>query len=418
MNHVDAELPEGAFSSLQYLEFRCLILVCYLLTAAILIQEVALGYEIYRMTGDPLALGLIGLAEALPFMGLALFGGHWADNREKRGLMQASLLTMLVASTCLWGFTELSEFKGSVAYSELVAIYALLIVLGLARGIYSPTTAALKAFLVPRKNYANASTWYSAAWQAGAITGPVIAGVLLVHVGFGNTLLVVMGLLAAAILMTYGIRRRPIKSEAEDAADLWTSLREGLDYVRRSPIILYSISLDMISVLFGGVLAILPVFAQDILAAGPEGLGLLRAAPAIGAMGTMLLMLWYPPVRQAWRNLLFAVAGFGIATLVFALSENLWLSAFALFLTGAFDSVSVVIRGTILQMMTPDHLRGRVQSVNSVFLSASNELGAFESGLAARLMGTVPSVLFGAGMTFLAVGYLWKRSKALFKIRL
>jgi predicted MFS family arabinose efflux permease len=174
----------------------------------------------------------------------------------------------------------------------------------------------------------------------------------------------------------------------------------------------------MFSVLFGGVIAILPVFAEDILRVGPEGLGLLRAAPAIGAVLTMLVCAWFPPTYQAWRNLLWSVLGFGIATLVFGLSSHVWLSALALFATGVFDSVSVVIRGTILQMMTADHMRGRVASVNSVFVSASNELGAFESGVAARLMGVVPSVVFGGAATLATVAYVWRRSRALFLIRL
>ena len=200
--------------------------------------------------------------------------------------------------------------------------------------------------------------------------------------------------------------------------DLWTSFREGLSYVYRTKIILYSISLDMISVFFGGVVALLPIFAEDILRVGPEGLGILRSSPAVGALLIMLLCAYYPPTRNAWRNLLWAVTGFGVATLVFAVSENFWLSAVMLFFTGAFDSISVVIRQTIIQVLPPDHLRGRVVAVNSIFVSSSNELGAFESGVAAKLLGVVPSVIFGGVMTLATVGYIWRRSRELFSARL
>jgi hypothetical protein len=199
---------------------------------------------------------------------------------------------------------------------------------------------------------------------------------------------------------------------------IWQSLREGIAFVFNTPIILYSISLDLFSMLFGGVTAILPIFATDILQVGPQGLGILRAASSLGAMLTLLVCTRHPPTRHAWRNLLIAVTGFGVAILLFALSKIFWLSVAALFLTGIFDSVSVVIRGTILQIMPPDHLRGRVVSVNGIFLAASNELGAFESGVAARLLGTVPSVVLGGALTLLTVLYVWRRSKPLFAVKL
>jgi hypothetical protein len=236
--------------------------------------------------------------------------------------------------------------------------------------------------------------------------------------GLAGSLIVVMVLIVAVQLLLLRIRPRPVVLDPQGMMSVWSSLREGLVYVRRTPIILYAITLDMLTVLFGGVVAILPIFAEDILMVGPEGLGVLRAAPAIGALLTIIACTYWPPLQNAWRNMLLAVLGFGIATLVFAVSEWWWLSIAALFLTGAFDSVSVVIRNTIMQVTPPDHLRGRVQSVNSIFISASNEIGAFESGLAARLMGTVPSVIFGGVVTIGIVGDVWRRSKALLKVNL
>lgn len=401
-----------AYAALRYAEFRALAAGSFLLTAALLIQEVALGYELYRVTGDPLMLGLVGLAEAIPFMALALFGGHLADRYEKRQLIQLSVTVMICGSLVLW-LTTLPAMREHLGQSAMLWIlYSVIMLIGFARGIYSPAAASLKAFLVPREVLGSASTWGSSAWQAGAIVGPASAGLLLAGFGFSGTLIAVVLLMSLVIALSFRIRpRQPVSAAPEE--NLWASLREGLVYVRRTRVILYAISLDMFSVLFGGVVAILPVFAQDILHAGPEGLGILRAAPAVGALLTMLLLAWYPPMQAAWRNLLLAVLGFGVATLVFALSEQLWLSALALFFTGAFDSISVVIRGTLLQLLPPDHLRGRVQSVNSIFLSASNELGAFESGVAARLLGAVPSVLFGGTLTLMTVVWIWRRTRDL-----
>ena len=406
------------YAALRYPEFRRLIVGTFLTSAALLIQEVVLGYELYRMTHDPLTLGLIGLFEALPFISLALFGGHLADRRDKRRLMQGSLLVIMCGSgVLLWAM--LPATRAQLTQAQLLAIiYGVIAILGFARGIFSPASSALKPFLVPRQHYGNSSTWSSTFWQAGAIVGPASAGFLYAGIGLPGTLLVVILMLCGTQIMIMGIHHRAVPPAPAPHENIWSSLREGLDYVLRTRIILYAISLDMFSVLFGGVVAILPVFAQDILHVGAEGLGIMRSAPAVGAMLTVMVCTWWPPLNNAWRNLLLAVLGFGVATLVFAFSQNLWLSAAALFLTGAFDSISVVIRQTIMQAVPPEHLRGRVMSVNAIFISSSNELGAFESGSAARLIGTIPSVLFGGGMTLLTVGWIWRKSKELFAVRL
>lgn len=407
-----------AFAALRYPEFRRLASATFLITAAILIQEVVLGYELYLLTRDPLSLGLIGLAEAVPFIGLALFGGHLADRYEKRRLMLSALSVTLLGSATL-ALLMSPVLRAQLSRTELLlSLYGTIFLLGLSRGIYSPAASSLKAFLVPRTLYANSSSWISSFWQSGAMLGPVSAGLLYAHAGITGALCVVVGMFAVSLALIARIAPRPVPPQTQPAANLWDSLKEGLDYVFRTRIILYAISLDMFSVLFAGVVAILPIFAEDILRVGPEGLGLLRASPAVGAVLTMLLLAKYPPTAQAWRNLLWAVAGFGVATLVFAVSKHFWLSVAMLFLTGAFDSVSVVIRQTILQIMPPDHLRGRVQSVNSVFVSSSNELGAFESGLAAKLMGVVPSVLFGGALTVVLVGVIWRRTQALLRVKL
>lgn len=413
-----ADPRHDPIAALRHREFRNLISGGFLTSSAVMIQEVALAYELYLMTRDPLILGFLGLAQALPFISLALFGGYLADRREKRALMQVALGVMLAGSLLLTWATLPSTRARLGQDAMLWTVYGVFVLLGLARGLYSPASAALRAFLVPREIYANAATWATTFWQAAAILSPMMAGLLYAALGLSGTLLLVVGLFAAANMLLTTIAPRPLPAGERPSDGLWLSLREGIAYVWRTRIILYAISLDMFSVLFGGVVALLPIFAEDILKVGPEGLGVLRSAPAVGALLTVVICAWHPPQGQPWRNLLLAVVGFGIATIVFGLSDIFWLSCVALFLTGACDSVSVVIRGTILQVTPPDHLRGRVQSVNSIFISSSNELGAFESGVAAKLIGAVPAVLFGGAATLGIAAYVWRRSKDLLAVRL
>lgn len=406
------------YAALRHPEFVSLIGGAFLLTLAIQVQQIALAYEIYLVTRDPLSLGLIGLAEAIPFISLALFGGHVADRYEKRRILHLSVGVMVLASLvlALVSWTPLRAQLSQTAW--LILVYLMIGLLGFARGFYTPAMSALRAFLIPREIYGNGATWSSTFWQAGAILGPMAGGLIYAGLGLSGTLVIVIGLMLATQAMLFLVRPRPVPVDPQAHEDIWTSLREGLRYVRGTPIIFYALLLDMLTVLFGGVVAILPIFAEDILKVGPEGLGLLRSAPAVGALLTILACAWWPPLERAWRNMLLAVIGFGVATLVFALSSNLWVSVVALFMTGAFDSVSVVVRNTILQVMPPDHLRGRVQAVNSIFISTSNEIGAFESGLAARLMGTVPSVVFGGVVTLAVAARTWQRTRALFSVKL
>lgn len=404
------------YAALRYPEFRRLTFATFLITAAILVQEVTLGYEVYLMTRDPLALGLVGLAEAVPFIALALFGGHLADRRERLALMRWSLGMILLGSLLLAVLMRPAVRESLSTTTQLAGIYGTAFLLGLARGIYSPAASSLKAFLVPRELYPNSSAWMSSFWQAGAVTGPALAGFAYAAFGLSGTLELVVGIFLLALALIFGIAKRPVVPTQVES--LWSSLREGLAYVYRTKAILYSISLDMVSVFFGGVVAILPIYAEDILRVGPEGLGMLRAAPSVGALLVMFICAYHPPTERAWRNLLWAVAGFGVATLVFAVSESFVLSLVMLFFTGATDSISVIIRQTLLQALPPDHLRGRVVAVNSIFVTTSNELGAFESGVAAKLLGVVPSVLFGGAMTLVTVGVIWRRSRDLLRARL
>jgi MFS family permease len=271
--------------------------------------------------------------------------------------------------------------------------------------------SSLKPFLVPRVLYANAATWTTVGWQSGVVLGPVAAGFLYAGLGLANTLYAVSGLLALCVLLV--INLTPRRFPPMEQGSVLSGLREGFGFIWRTKIVFWSISLDLVSVLLGGAIALLPIFAEEILKVGPEGLGLLRAAPSVGALLMMVVLTRYPPIQHAWRNMLLAVLGFGVFTVVFAYSTTLWLSLLALAFTGAFDSISVVIRQTILQIFPPDNLRGRVAAVNGMFVSSSNELGGFESGLTARYLGAVNAVVMGGALTLAVLGLTWWRTRDL-----
>jgi MFS family permease len=403
------------YQAFRFPEFRRFIVTSFLLTFAILIQEVVIGYELYKVTGDPLVLGLTGLVQAVPFISLTLFGGHIADRFSRRSIILLTIAGMSLASAFLSVFVFCSDESASGTF--VFVVYAAFLFIGICRAFEWPAASAIRASLIPVEAYENASTWSSASWQTGTIAGPAISGFLYAWLGLAVTLLVVALLLAGAFLSFLRIPDKPVEAKSTDESFL-QSLQQGFRFVFRTKAILYSISLDMFSVLFGGVVAILPVFAQDILHVGAEGLGVLRAAPSIGGVVMLIILSRISVMHHAWRSLLSAVAAFGVCTLVFAVSSWMWLSTLTLFFAGAFDSVSVVVRTTLLQVLTPDEMRGRVNAVNGIFVSTSNELGAFESGVAARLMGTVPSVVFGGVMTLATVGWIYIKSKDLLRAKL
>ncbi len=403
------------FLAFRYPEFRFLVGASFFFNMALLMQEVIIGYEMYKITGDPLAIGLIGLAHAAPFIGLSLLGGHTADIFSKKRIIQLSLLGMMLCTMGLhFAGKKLTEGDHSVALQLI--IYGVVFMTGVFMAFYSPTVQAMKAFVVPRSAYENAATWSSAGWQMGVIIGPGISGFIYEWVGFADTILVVFFFMACVQVMWSQVKDPAM--QRTEKGNAWRKIKEGLQFVRQKKMLFYSISLDLFSVLFGGVVAILPVFAEDILHVGASGLGIMRSAPAIGGMLMLFMLSYISLLKNAWRTLLIYVTGFGIATLVFALSSNFWLSVAALFFTGAFDAVSVVIRSTILQLIVPDEMRGRVNSVNGIFLSASNELGAFESGVAASLLGAVPSVVFGGAASLAIVAWVWLKTKDLLTIDL
>jgi MFS family permease len=407
---------QDPYAALRFSDFRFYISNTFLFAATILIQEVIVGYELYKMTHDPLALGLIGLAEAIPFIITSLLGGYIADQKNKISIMHISIVVIILGSLILYTLFQPGIYNSLTQFQHLAAIYGVFGLIGFAKGFYSPASSYLKPYLVPREFYGNSSTWSGSFRQAGAIMGPAIAGFLYAFVGFRNTLLIVIVNFVVCWFLLGVIKTRP--EIVKITTPIIESLKEGFRFVFRTRIVLYAISLDLFSVLFGGVVALLPVFAEDILKVGPEGLGLLRAAPAIGSLLTMLGMAYFPATHNAWRNMLISVAGFGVFTILFAISTNFMLSCAALFFTGVCDSVSVIIRQTILQIYPPEEMRGRVAAVNGIFVSSSNELGAFESGVLAKAFGTVPSVMMGGVATLAVVTWIYVKSKDLFSVRL
>ncbi|MGO3918314.1 MFS transporter [Acinetobacter venetianus] len=407
-------IQNDAFAALRYRDFSIVTLNQFCLTLAILIQEIIVAYSLYQITRDPLTLGFIGLAEAIPFIALSLWGGYFADKLNKQTIMKTCLFFAIPLPLILWSLFHLHSLEKIGITTLSWGIYAVIFALGTIRGFYNPSATSLKPFLIPRELYANGATWTTIGWQSGVIIGPMLGGFMLAFMGRETSLFAVTALLATCFVLITRLQKRSFpKMETENVLQ---SLTDGFRFIWKTKIVLWAISLDLISVLFGGVIALLPIFAEEILKVGPEGLGYLRAAPSIGALITMIVLTKFPPMHHAWRNMLLAVAGFGIFTILFAFSNNMWLSLFALAMTGACDSVSVVVRQTVLQIFPPENMRGRVAAVNGMFVSSSNELGAFESGLAAKYMGTITATIFGGCMTLAVVAYCWFKTSDLFKV--
>ncbi len=405
---------QDAFAALRYRDFSIVTLNQFCLTLAILIQEIIVAYSLYKITKDPLTLGLIGLAEAIPFIALSLWGGYFADRFNKQTIMKICLFFAIPLPLVLWGLFHAYGLKQIELSTLSWGVYAVIFGLGTIRGFHNPSATSLKPFLIPREIYANGATRTTIGWQSGVIIGPMLGGLMLAFLGRETSFISVAVLLSVCFLLVNLLSKRTFpKIETEHVLQ---SLGEGFRFIAKTKIVLWAISLDLVSVLFGGVIALLPIFAEDILKIGPEGLGYLRAAPSIGALITMIALTRFPPTRHAWRNMLLAVVGFGLFTLLFAYSNYLWLSLFALAMTGACDSISEVIRQTILQIYPPENMRGRVAAVNGMFVSSSNELGAFESGLAAKYLGPVIATVFGGGMTLLVVALSWAKTKDLFGV--
>jgi MFS family permease len=390
------------YAALRFKEFNLFLMLRFILVFGWSMQFIIIEWQVYSLTKNPLSLGIIGLMEIIPAFSMALFAGHIVDQNEKRNLLLKCIGLFSLISLGLFLITDPSVEKGWSTTTTLYAIYCFVFIGGLLRAFFGPTIFSLVALIVPKKVYPNAATWNSSTWQMASVLGPAFAGFTINWLGVHWSLCIVFGLVILSLVLLFGISKKPVLNPkiGEPVAQ---SLKEGLRFVFKTKAILGAISLDMIAVLFGGAVALLPVFAQDILKVGSEGFGMLRAAPAVGAFMTMLVTAYIPISKHAGLKLLVAIFGFGISIVVFGLSSIFWISLVALFFSGVTDGVSMVIRQTILQLKTPDHMRGRVSSVNSMFVGSSNELGAFESGVTAKLMGTVTAVVFGGAMTLITV---------------
>ncbi len=381
-------------------DYRRFLIAHFATTLGIQVQDLIVAWQMYLDTHDALSLGLVGLAEAVPVLAISLFGGHVADRVDRRRLALIATWMLLGCSLIL---AFLAGLSGPAVPIRVAGVYVVLAVIGTCRAFLQPARTALAASMMPRESQANAVTWRSITWQLGAVLGPAIGGVLNVVIGARGSYLVEAALLIIGLIGLGAIRFRgvPPRSGGES---LWQSLAEGLRYFRGQQVLLAAVTLDLLSVLFGGAVALLPIFVVDILHSGPGGLGMLRAAPAVGAVVMSVYLAWRPPFRRAGRALLIAVTVFGAGTIGFGLARVLWLSFAFLVITGGADMISVVVRSTLLQLLVPDRLMGRVSAVNTIFVGSSNEIGGFESGVTARLFGAVPAVLLGGVLTLATVG--------------
>lgn len=399
-----------AYAALRVPDYRRFLAMRLMTTMSVQIMSVSVGYYVYEMTSDPLMLGLIGLTEAIPAIGISLWAGHLADKYNRRNILVGCVSLLLLCATGLFLVAMNSKTLGNS--TVLTLIYSIIFCTGIARGFFSPTNFAFLPQIIDRERLQNAISWNSSTWEVASITGLGIGGLLY---GFGGAKLAfgVMSVLGAiALMFVLNIAPRPVP-EIDHTETALTRIKAGLRFAFGNQLIISTIALDLFAVFFGGAVALIPVFAKDILKVGPIGAGVLRAAMSVGAIAMAVVLAHKPLGKGAGKLMLACVAGFGLCIIAFGLSSNFYLSFVILVIAGMFDEVSVFIRSALVQFQTPENMKGRVSSVNSIFITSSNELGSFESGLAARAMGTVPSVIFGGLMTLAVVAVTWWRAPKL-----
>jgi MFS family permease len=408
-------IKNDPFIALRITEFRNLMLGRFLFIMGLRMMGTLVGWWIYELTNDPFAIGLIGLAEVVPAVSLALYAGHKIDVSEKRKLLLTGVVLYWI---CALGLLFLSTSIGSKNFSTLqiaIGIYFIIFCTGIIRSFTGPSFGTLVGAIMPKELLQNATTWSQGIWLTASILGHSIVGFIIAGFGHTGSLIVVLSLVAIGHFFISKIKPQPPHANIVDQKTM-ESVKEGLRFVFRSKELLGALSLDLFAVLFGGAVAMIPVFAKDILKVGPIGFGWLNAAADIGAMLVILIITVFPARKNQGKKLLLAVGGFGVCIILFALSKMFWLSFAALLMSGVLDGFSMVVRGTIVQLKTPDHMRGRVMSVNSMFINSSNELGQFESGVAAKALGVIPSVVFGGTMTILVVIATWFKAPSLRKM--
>jgi len=409
-----SQVTNDPFAAVRIPEYKNLILARFCFIMGLRMMNTLVGWWVYELTNDPFAIGLVGLSEVIPALSMALYSGHIIDVSEKRMLLLKSVLGYIGAAGVLLFLSTPFIHTRVSPHNITYCIYAVIFCTGIIRSFAGPIFSALIATIVPRHFLQNATTWSQGSWLSASVTGHAIGGFLIAFLGNMGTMIVICCLLISALLILTRLKPKPAFQQGS-VKRTWESVKEGLRFVYKTKELLAALSLDMFAVLFGGAVAMVPVYAKDILKIGPIGFGWLNAAIDIGAICVVILLTIAPMKKAQGKKLLLAVAGFGICIILFALSQWFFLSFLALLIAGMLDGISVVVRGTVMQLKTPDHMRGRVSSVSSMFINSSNELGQFESGLAAKMLGVVPSVVFGGCMTLAVVVFTWIKAPKLRK---
>jgi MFS family permease len=404
-------IPEmsGTYAALANRDFRFFISLRILMTLTMMMMSLSVSWQVYDLTNDPLALGLVGLTEAIPSILISLWAGHIADKINRRTILIGCGILMLACIGLLLFATINMDSLGTRI--GIGIIYFSVFLSGICRGFYGPAYTAFLPQLVDKKILSNAITWNSSAWEIASVLGLSLGGLFYGFIGAKNTYWVMAALLVLALWVIRKIPKRPDPVFVVGESAL-VRIIEGLRFVWNKPLLINALSIDMLAVLLGGAVALLPVFAKDVLHIGPEGLGMLRASVGIGAILTSVIIAHKRPGKNAGKHMLLCIAGFGLCIIGFGLSTSFYMAFFFLFLSGMLDALSVFIRSSLVQHLTPDHMKGRVTSINKIFITSSNEIGAFESGLTAKWMGTIPAILFGgAACIAIVAGFaLWAPS--------
>lgn len=386
------------YIALKYPDFRFYLLTRIFLVVALQFQSVIVGWHIYSITKDPLSLGLIGLAEIIPNFSVTLFAGHFADIYDRKKIVMTCLILLMFSGVALYSITHYVDHESWRIYF----IYLVIACTGFARGTLTPSLQSILTECVPRQYYVNSTTWNSTLWRIAFMTGAGLSGFVFASLSY-DTYLLMSIFMIGAIVSFYFIAPKPHALSVNKQAPIIGSIKEGVKFVFNNELILSALTLDLFAVLFGGSISLLPIFATDILQVGPQGLGFLKAAPSLGSFIMSIVNIYWPPIKNTGKKLLAAVFCFGVCMILFGLSKNFYLSVFFLALSGAFDCISVIVRGTILQTYVPQEMKGKVFAVNSIFLGSSNELGEFQAGVSAKLLGVIPSVVVGGSITLLVV---------------
>ncbi|HLX90131.1 MAG TPA: MFS transporter [Puia sp.] len=411
----DIQLNGDPFAAIRIDEFRSLIAARFTFVMGLRMLSTTVGWWIYNLTNSPFAIGIVGLSEFIPAISFALYAGHVIDISEKRKMVLRGMALYFIASVTLASLSALNSSAKLNNQFVAICIYGVIFGTGIVRSFTGPVFNVILANIVPKSNLQNATTWNQGSFLSASVAGHATAGFLIAFAGNTITLFLIAFMIALSLFFLFQLKPKPAANERGEKKT-WDSVKEGVEFVFRTRELLGAISLDLFAVLFGGAVAMVPVYARDMLKIGAQGFGFLNGASDFGSIIIVVLLTFYPIRKQQGKKLLFAVGGFGSCIIIFGLSKLFWLSFGALMLSGMLDGISVVTRGTIMQLKTPDNMRGRVMSVNSMFINSSNELGQFESGVAAKILGVVPSVVFGGCMTLLVVATTWFTAPSLRKM--